>query len=359
MRKSSHSQKRAIKCVAIIILTLAVATIGMVNAAINTSSSTFDVRFVAGTDSQPSPSTYPSATVTVASSYTTATVTFSLFPSESHNLQSATCYTDLIRIKNMGSTATINSITLGDIVGAANLGNLRVYFYAAQTDSPQTGTPIAYASITNSSSGTINLLSNPHTLGVSSIGYIEVVGCASAAASVGSIVSFSVNLQIGSTQSEKVTAFGTGSLLLWRSAGTYSGHFKTPVLFGFNVKSNGGVVSGELGLTIRHMDSCGHVRVYQVKSNDPATFNVLKDITQMSATANFTSATIRDITNRFHPITITNHANVLVSLTDYSKKPDTLAITVTSPSAQLYFSSNWNINKTVEQNLFSGTISIR
>jgi hypothetical protein len=358
MKKRSPNRKWTTKYVVLIILILIVATISMVNATINLAKNTFDVRFIAGSDSKISPVTYPAATVTVASTYTTATVTFSLFPSGSSNLQSATCYTDLLRIKNLGSTAIINGITLGNIAGASNLGNLIVYFYATQTDNPQTGTPIAYASITNSSSGTINLLSNPYILGASSIGYIEVVGCASAAASVGSIVSFSVNLQIGSTQSEKVTAFGTGSLLLWRSAGTYSGHFKTPILFGFNVKSNGGVVSGELGLTIRHMDSCGHVRVYQVKSNDPAAFNVLKDITQTLATANFTSATIRDITHRVHPITITNNANVLVSLTDYSKKPDTIAITVTSPSGQLYFSSNWNANTTVEQNLFSGTISI-
>ncbi|MGD6933579.1 MAG: hypothetical protein ACQCN5_05175 [Candidatus Bathyarchaeia archaeon] len=359
-----HSQKAAIKCIALIMLVLSVTLIGAVSASrfnynsIQKTCPDPKVHFVAGSDSQLHPNNYPAATVHIAPSYTSACVKFSLFPSESNTLQPATYYTDLLRLKNYGAACSVKSITISDINGASNLGNLTIYFYAAQTDTPQTGNPIAAASLNNSSTGTINLLSTPYTLATFAVNYLEVVGYAASTAPSDSTVSFTLTIQTEAYQPAVEDVKGVGSLLMKHSTGAYSGSFGSRAYFAFNIKSVDGDLKGEFNLIFRHTDAKGHSHVYQIRSITPTSLNVSKCPYQAS-TANFTlTGIIREITNPFHPVIIARNVEVQVTLTDYSNKPDTIAFTITSPSGQLYFSSNWRCGVSFEQSLRSGTLSI-
>jgi hypothetical protein len=156
---------------------------------------TADVRLVAGPDSTASPTEYPNATVTVDSTNDSATVAFSLFPSVTNTPQPATYYTNLLQIKNVGTAShTINSITISGITGAANLGSLTIYYYDTQTDTPDTGTPVASTTLTSSSTGTISLLS-AQVIPPSDTDYIEIVGYAAPDATAGSTVTFNLSIQ--------------------------------------------------------------------------------------------------------------------------------------------------------------------
>ncbi len=178
--------------------------VGLVSAAVFTTFSanynatvkTPDVRLVAGSDSTASPTAFPAATVTVASTYDSAAVAFSLFPSATNSPQPATYYTDLLQVTNAGTTShSISAITISGISGASNLGSIVIYYYAAQTDSPQSGSPIGSVTLSSSSAGTINLLSSPHALAASTTNYIEIVGYAAPGAAAGSTISFTAAIQ--------------------------------------------------------------------------------------------------------------------------------------------------------------------
>lgn len=176
---------------AVIIGTSTAAVFTMFYATNTATVKTPDLRFAAGNDS--GGTGYPSATVTVASTYDYANVAFSLFPSATNTPQPATYYTNLLKIHNNGEiTHTIKSITISDITGASNLGSLTIYYYATQTDSPQTGTPIGSATLTSSSTGTVTIFSGSQNLAASGTHYIEIVGYAASGAAVDSTVSFNI-----------------------------------------------------------------------------------------------------------------------------------------------------------------------
>jgi hypothetical protein len=107
-----------------------------------------DVRLGAGPDGAGG-STYPSATVDVATTYDYATVDFSMFPSETNTPQPATYYTNLLNISNVGSSShTIKAITVTSVTDASSsLGKITIYYFATQTDTPETETPIGSANI--------------------------------------------------------------------------------------------------------------------------------------------------------------------------------------------------------------------
>ncbi len=152
-----------------------------------------DLQFVAGSDS--GGTSFPSASVTVASTKDFADVGFSLFPSTENTPQPATYYTDLLQIRNEGTADhTIESITISGITGATNLGSLTIFYYDTQTDSPTTGTPIASTTLTSTSSGTITLLSG-QTIDAGAIHYIEIVGYAAQDADADSTIGFTISVQ--------------------------------------------------------------------------------------------------------------------------------------------------------------------
>jgi len=154
-----------------------------------------DVRLGAGPDNTGG-TTYPAATVTVASTKDFATIAFSLFPSATNTPQPASYYTNLLNITNAGTAAhTIKAITVTDLSGAANLGNVTIYYYATQTDTPTTGTPIAAASLTSSSTAPVTIFTGTQAIAASAVQYIEIVGYAASSASAESTVTFTVSIQ--------------------------------------------------------------------------------------------------------------------------------------------------------------------
>jgi hypothetical protein len=158
------------------------------------------VRLMAGPDSSSSTTTVPSARVTIEPTHYEAKISFSLFKSASNNPQPATYYINLMQLNNCRKVSyTINSITISDITGASNLGRLTIYLFAVQTDTPTASTPIGSASLTNTSHGTISLLSSTQTIAASATYYIEIVGHAAPSAGTGSKTGFNLNIQCMST----------------------------------------------------------------------------------------------------------------------------------------------------------------
>lgn len=169
---------------------------------------TTDVRLVAGTDSTGSCTTYPCATVTVGSTNDYATMTFSLFPSNTNTPQPATYYSNLTTIQNRGTAAhSIKSIELSGFTGGTYLGAIKVYYCTTQTEFNPDGTLVTPANcvgsytITSASSGYQSVsgtfpVSLPVTTGANGAkGYIEMSAYASSSAAAGSTVSFQISIQ--------------------------------------------------------------------------------------------------------------------------------------------------------------------
>jgi hypothetical protein len=196
---TNNARKKLAKLLPVLILTL---LIGTVSAAVFTmyytsptaTVKTPDVRLIAGPDSGATTSP-PNATVTVATTYDYATVAFTLFPSAANTPQPATYYTNLLQINNAGAGShTINSITISGLTGTTYLGNITVYYYTAQTDSPNTGTAQGYVFLNSTSTGSYTLVSS-QALAASATNYIEIIGYAAPGAAAGSSIGFSVAIQ--------------------------------------------------------------------------------------------------------------------------------------------------------------------
>jgi hypothetical protein len=205
MRTPSRRAKPALlgsRLVKILLVVILAGLVGTVSAAVFTryyaattaTVRTPDLRFIAGSDSTASPTTYPAATVTVASTFDQATIAFSLFPSASASPQPQTYYTNLTLIKNFGTYSHSINITISSITGATYLGSLTIYYYATQTDSPDIGSPLGSQTLTSGSSGTYTLVTN-QALAASAVNYIEIVGYAASTASQGSTITFNLNIQ--------------------------------------------------------------------------------------------------------------------------------------------------------------------
>lgn len=149
-----------------------------------------DVRFVVGSDS------LGGARVSISPTADYAQMSFWLLPSETNYPQPDTFYTDLLEIQNVGSEShNVKSITISNIRGTANLGILTIYLFDNQTDTPTYSSPIQSVTLTETSDGAI-LLSGAHTLDGSSSHYLEIVGHASPDALEGSVISFSLSMQV-------------------------------------------------------------------------------------------------------------------------------------------------------------------
>jgi hypothetical protein len=164
-----------------------------------------DVRLVAGTDASASCTTYPCATVSVASTNDYATVAFSLFPSVTNTPQPATYYSNLTTIQNKGTAAhSIKSIKLSGFAGGTYLGAITVYYCTSQTEFNPDGTLVTPGNcvgsytITSSSSGYQTISGTfPVSLaaGSSNKGYIEVAAYALSTATAGSAITFNISIQ--------------------------------------------------------------------------------------------------------------------------------------------------------------------
>jgi len=154
-----------------------------------------DVRLVAGTDSTCS-STYPSACVSIASTYDFATVGISFFPSVTNTPQPASYFTNITTIRNYGTVVhTINSIAISNIGGTtADLGSITVYYCASSSGSSPPSASCASFAITSTTGGSLSGSSLPATLAASTTGYIEVVAYAASGATASSSVTFQISI---------------------------------------------------------------------------------------------------------------------------------------------------------------------
>jgi hypothetical protein len=146
---------------------------------------------------------------------------------------------------------------------------------------------------------------------------------------------------------------GGGNLVLSSSSGLKAGTAGSKANFGFNVKYNksGANLQGSANIIVR---SGG--RVYQIKSTAISSLGVA------SPKASFTGkANIQDITNPLSPVAVDGNATLQLWMTDNGEPGanDTFGIQVLNKSGGVWFSSNWNGSKTVEQKLGGGNVAVR
>jgi hypothetical protein len=169
---------------------------------------------------------------------------------------------------------------------------------------------------------------------------------------------------------------GGGYQINSSSAGLYPGAPGQRTNFGFNVKYNksGTNLQGNINVIVRN-----NGRVYQIKGNSMTSLVVNycpKSATPCSApvspcTGNASAtcpiaaifngkASIQDITDPLNTISIDGNATLQVTMTDYGSPgtSDTIGITVWNKSGGMWFSSNWNSTRTIEQVLDGGALSV-
>jgi len=160
------------------------------------------------------------------------------------------------------------------------------------------------------------------------------------------------------TVSKPLDNFVTGGGYLIMSSSSSGGLFASaPGLknnFGFNIKynKNGTNLQGNINVIVR---SGG--RVYQIKGNSMTSLST----TVASGTATFNGkATIQDITDPSNPLAVEGNATLQVDMTDMGEpgSSDQIAITVWNKSGGLWFASDWNGTRTVQQTLAGGNLVV-
>jgi hypothetical protein len=149
---------------------------------------------------------------------------------------------------------------------------------------------------------------------------------------------------------------GGGYLVNAASAGEYAGANGQRTNFGFNVKPNksGTSLQGNINSIVRNGK-----RVYQIKGNAMTSL-----VTKVGTpgTASFEGkASIQDITDPLAPISIDGNATLRVTMTDWGEpgSKDAIGITVWNKAGGIWFASNWDGAKTVEQLLAGGNLVVR
>ena len=151
---------------------------------------------VAGSDASVSCSTYPCATVTVASTNDYATLAFSFAKSATNTPQPATYYTNLTLVHATASGHTLTSVMVIPTITAtsgADFGKITVYYCSSQTDDPATNCANSLAITSTGSTGTV--FSGADALSSGDNRYIEVVAYAGTGATTGDQVSFNIQIQ--------------------------------------------------------------------------------------------------------------------------------------------------------------------
>jgi hypothetical protein len=156
---------------------------------------------------------------------------------------------------------------------------------------------------------------------------------------------------------------GGGYLTMSSSAGMYPGGAGTKNNFGFNVKYNkqGTNLQGNINSIVRN-----NGRVYQIKGNSMTSLSVtpsagcVQASTTSPCTATFNGkASIQDITDPANVLSIDGNATLQVTMTDKGDTSgDTLGITVWNKAGGVWFSSNWNGTKTIEQLINGGNLTV-
>jgi probable HAF family extracellular repeat protein len=145
---------------------------------------------------------------------------------------------------------------------------------------------------------------------------------------------------------------GGGYLVLQNSSGLYGGGVGTKNNFGFNVKfnKNGTNLQGNINAIIRNGG-----RVYQIKGNAITSLSVSGDKAIYNGKAN-----IQDITDPLNTIAVDGNGTLQIKLTDMGEpgKSDTISLTIWNKNGGLWFASNWDGTKTIEQLLGGGNLVV-
>jgi hypothetical protein len=152
---------------------------------------------------------------------------------------------------------------------------------------------------------------------------------------------------------------GGGYLVEQSSAGLKAAGVGTKNNFGFNVKNASNGPKGNINTIVRN-----NGRTYQIKGNamTSLTTNLAVTVPHPYPTAVFNGkANIQDITNPLLPSSVDGNATLQVQMTDKGEpgSSDSIAVTVWNKAGGLWFSSNWNGTKTIEQTLGGGNLQVR
>ena len=153
---------------------------------------------------------------------------------------------------------------------------------------------------------------------------------------------------------------GGGYLELSNSAGIKAGDVGSKSNFGFNVKFNkrGTNLQGNYNNIVRRTES-GVQHAYQVKGNNFTSLAIQKSAAGGKATFN-SKANITDVTDPLAPVSIAGNCILQVKMTD-SGQPgteDSISLTVWNPAGGLWYASNWNGTRTIEQVLGGGNLNV-
>ena len=148
---------------------------------------------------------------------------------------------------------------------------------------------------------------------------------------------------------------GGGNLVMSNSAGLKPGEAGTLNDFSFGVRysGTGSSPTGNFSTIVRSRLS-GTLRVYQIKKNTLTSLVVSGNKATLRGTAS-----IYDITNGSSLVDAYATFEPLSLIREASGATDSIAITIRDRTNALWFSSNWNGVKTMEQPLGSGEIKVK
>jgi hypothetical protein len=151
---------------------------------------------------------------------------------------------------------------------------------------------------------------------------------------------------------------GGGFLVMQNSSGQFAGLTGSKMNFGYTMKYNnsGKNLQGQANIIVRGAGG----KVYQIKSN--AIDSLAVSGTNYPKKGTFTTkANMTDITDPLNPISLGGNLRLQIDMTDASTggQTDMVGITLWNANGGLYFTSNWNGTKTIEQLLGGGNISVR
>jgi hypothetical protein len=151
---------------------------------------------------------------------------------------------------------------------------------------------------------------------------------------------------------------GGGYLVMQNSSGLFAGLTGSKMNFGYTMKYNksGRNLQGQANVIVRGTDG----KVYQIKSNAVDSLAIISPTYPRGAT--FTArANMTDITDPLVPLALGGNLTLQLEMTDAALggQTDKIGITLWNSSGGLYFTSNWNGTRTLQQLLGGGNISVR
>ncbi len=261
--------------------------------------------------------------------------------------------------------ATIRDITAVDSSdpNAGDIRNARVTFVNRDTSTPISGCTNLPVGLVNPSDTKVGTVSCNWTANIGSSDSVNYT--------IGIIVnhyytrdSSDDNTVVTVSKSMNNFITGGGYININNSSGICPAATGSKTNFGFNVKYNKSLTNlqGNMNIILRSATSCtpgySGPRVYQIKAN--AMNNLTVNST--NGTATFTSkANITDVTDPYNPIPLGGNGTLRVTMDDNGEpgRNDTIGITFHNSSGGLWFSSNWDGTKTVEQPLGGGNLVVR